>query len=276
MFYWLFKYSLFTPWIYTLIRPKLEHRDRVPASGGVILAANHASAVETLLLPGVVPRKVVFPAKSDLFRKRKGDWKHNIVAWFLRAIGQVPVDRSGGRASVDSMRPVAETLRAGHVVGIFPEGTRTPDGRLYRGKTGVARLALLTGSPVIPVGMRHTNPRSVLDLLRHRPVISFGEPVSYAQFAGRENDREVLRWVTDDVMARIQELTGQDYVDVYAGSVKRGDVAVSPDKLLATPHEGKTPPAPSDEIHEPAIPAAPPEPGDERAPEAARPSEPTA
>lgn len=245
MAYWLFKYALFTPWIYLTMRPRVIGRDKLP-KGGVIFAANHSSAFETVFLAAMIPRKVTFLAKVELFRYRRRDVAHNIVAWFLKVVGQVPVDRSGGRSAVDAMGPIVEHLSGNHAVAIFPEGTRSPDGRLYRGKTGVARLALLGEFPVVPVALSNTT-GSFGRLLRQRPTIRFGEPVTYAEFLGRQDDADVLRWVTDDVMAHIQDLTGQTYVDMYANAVKSGSASaeVVAAKVLDNPHAGKAKPVPT-------------------------------
>ncbi len=183
-----------------------------------MLAGNHLSAGDTFLLPALIRRPMTFPAKAELFRGDRG-WQSKVVAWFLTAVGQVPMDRSGGVASAQSLQPVLEVLRRGGLVGIFPEGTRSPDGRLHRGRTGVARLALSADVPVIPVGFLNTQ-------LRHgplgipwmtRPVIVIGEPLFFeAQSVTIDDEQAVLRDVTDQVMTSIQSLTGQEYVDAYA------------------------------------------------------------
>jgi 1-acyl-sn-glycerol-3-phosphate acyltransferase len=137
-----------------------------------------------------------------------------VVSRFLKAVDILPMDRAGGRASASSMDVVLDALREGKVVGIFPEGTRSPDGRMYRGRTGVARLALATGVPVVPVGLRNTRPGW------RRPVVRFGPPLDFSAYAGAGNDRDVLRHVTDEVMAAIHDLSGQRYVEAYANGVK--------------------------------------------------------
>ena len=211
--YAFFKRSLFRPGIRLLMRPRLVGTERVPATGGALVAGNHLSGWDTLVVPAMLPRQMTFPAKAELFVARGPiSW---VVSTFVRAVGILPMNRAGGRASASSMDVVIEALRAGKVVGIFPEGTRSPDGRLYRGRTGVARLALATGVPVIPVGLQHTRVPS-----RRRSVVRFGEPLDFSAYAGAGNDRDVLRHVTDEVMAAIQELSGQRYVDTYATGVK--------------------------------------------------------
>ncbi|MBB3328328.1 1-acyl-sn-glycerol-3-phosphate acyltransferase [Friedmanniella antarctica] len=212
-YYTFFKGALFKPLIRVLVRPRVVGSERVPATGGALLAGNHISGWDTLVIPAMLPRTMTFPAKAELFVGRGP--VSRVVAWFVRAVGILPMDRTGGRASASSMDVVLDALREGKVVGIFPEGTRSPDGRLYRGRTGVARLALATGVPVIPVGVQHTRPPSL-----HRAVVRFGEPLDFSAYAGAGNDRDVLRHVTDQVMAAIQELSGQRYVETYANGVK--------------------------------------------------------
>jgi 1-acyl-sn-glycerol-3-phosphate acyltransferase len=212
-YYTFFKSALFRPLIRVLVRPRVIGGERVPVGGGALLAGNHISGWDTLVIPAMLPRQMTFPAKAELFVGRGP--VSRVVAWFVRAVGILPLDRAGGRASASSMDVVLEALREGQVVGIFPEGTRSPDGRLYRGRTGVARLALATGVPVIPVGVQHTRPPSW-----HRAVVRFGEPLDFSAYAGAGNDRDVLRHVTDEVMAAIQELSGQRYVETYANGVK--------------------------------------------------------
>jgi 1-acyl-sn-glycerol-3-phosphate acyltransferase len=208
-----FKGALFKPLIRVVMRPRLVGTEGVPATGGALVAGNHLSGWDPLVIPAMLPRQMTFPAKAELFVARGPvSW---VVAWFVKAVGILPMDRAGGRASASSMDVVLEALREGKVVGIFPEGTRSPDGRLYRGRTGVARLALATGVPVIPVGLQHTPPPSW-----RRAVVRFGEPLDFSAYAGAGNDRDVLRHVTDEVMAAIQELSGQRYVDAYANGVK--------------------------------------------------------
>lgn len=234
MWYWLFKYVLFTPGIRLILRPKVEGMEKIPVTGGVVLAANHSSAWDTLILPAMVRRRVTFPAKAELFQMSIKHPGRSIVAIFLKAIGQVPIHR-GGRSSSDGLGKVHATLQEGNVVGIFPEGTRSVDGRLYRAHTGVSRLALTTDVPVIPVGLVGMDRR-----FPFRPRIVVGDPVTYYDLAAGKDEHGVLRWVADDVIARIAELTGQTYVDLYGSSVKRG--RVTPEEadaqITADPHRG--------------------------------------
>ena len=232
--YSLFKSLLFRPVIAGWWRPWVEGAENIPASGPALVASNHLSAGDTVALPAMIRRRMVFPAKSKA------------VAWFLKAVGMHPMERSGGRASAEGLLQVSEVLDDGDLLGIYPEGTRSPDGRLYKGKTGVARLALHSGVPVIPVAMvntqLHKGPFGIP--VMHRPGIRIGKPLDFGEYAGRENDREVLRWITDRVMAAINELSGQEYVDVYGTSVKAGNF--TPEqldaKVLARPGLGAVKP----------------------------------
>lgn len=249
MLYWVLKWFVFLPLIRVLFRPWIEGRERVPASGPAILVANHISAGDTYLLPALVPRKVTFPAKAEAFEGR--GLRGRVLKWFLEGVGMLPMDRSGGRASATSMTGVLGVLERGDLLGIFPEGTRSPDGRLYKGKTGVARLVLQARVPVIPVGMVDTQfvrlPLIGLPVMR-RPGIRVGTPMDFDRYAGAGNDRDVLRWVTDEIMAAVQELSGQTYVDAYASSVKDAarDGRAFPTTVLARPGAGRpVPPVPA-------------------------------
>lgn len=228
LLYTLFKYALFRPVCLVVFRPWVEGEENIPATGGVVLAGNHLSAGDTFLLPAMITRRMTFPAKAELFHQ-KGLGR--IVSWFLRAVGQVPMDRSGGRASADGLRPIYEVLEHGGVVGIFPEGTRSHDGRLYRGRTGVARLALGARVPVVPVGFVGTQFQKGLFGIpvMKRPGIRIGAPLDFSEHFG-ESDGAVYREVTDQVMAAIAELTGQEYVPVYSNS---GRAKQLPDETTA-------------------------------------------
>lgn len=244
MWYQLFKHVLFVPYVKVFCRPQVDGLENLPASGGVLLAANHLGAGDTFLVPASLPRQMVFPAKAELFRGDQGI-RSRAVAWFLRAVGQVPLDRTGGRASAEGLEPVLQALREGHVVGIFPEGTRSPDGRLYKGKTGVARIALASGAPVVPVGLVDTalrrGPLGVRYMRGARIVI--GEPMCLQAPSGNETDQQTLRRLTNQVMAQVQRLSGQEYVDVYGASVKHGDLVGSEVSERVLPFPG----APIDE-----------------------------
>lgn len=244
MWYSLFKYALARPIVQLYLRVKLIGGGNIPATGGAILAANHVSAGDTFALPALIQRQLIFPAKKELFLGRT--IKGRFVAWALKAVGQVPMDRSGGRASALALGPILGVLHDGGLAGIFPEGTRSPDGRLYRGHTGVARLALVAGVPVVPVGVLNTvilrNRFGIPYMKKARIII--GEPLDFSAWAGQQDSAVVLRWVTNEVMGAIQALTGQDYVDVYGTHGKRRDLVDDglSDKAKRHPNEGDSVP----------------------------------
>jgi 1-acyl-sn-glycerol-3-phosphate acyltransferase len=221
LLYWLFKWFLVAPGLRLVMRPWLEGTENIPRTGPAILVSNHLSAGDTFLLPALIRRRLTFPAKAELFQGKK--LRGRFTTWFLTSVGMLPMDRSGGRASASSMDGVLGVLRGGDLLGIFPEGTRSHDGRLYKGKTGVARLVLSSGVPVIPVAMVNTQfvPSKVARIpIMRRPGIRFGRPMDFSRYAASGNDREVLRWVTDEIMNAVMELSGQVYVDAYGASVK--------------------------------------------------------
>ena len=197
-------------------RPKVEGLENVPSSGGAILAGNHLSVADELLLGAVVPRHLAFLAKSEYFTGTgvRGWLTKSVVS----ALGAIPVERTGGRAALSAFDAAIPALKLGDLVAIYPEGTRSPDGRLYRGRTGVARLALAAGIPIIPVGVLGTNRIQPIGarmprLARTGVTIRFGKPMD---FIGRPDDRASLRKITDELMREIQKLTGQVYVPRYA------------------------------------------------------------
>ncbi|MER7805597.1 MULTISPECIES: lysophospholipid acyltransferase family protein [Streptomyces] len=205
-------------------RPWVEGLEHIPADGPAILASNHLSFSDSFFLPAVLDRKVTFIAKAEYFNTP--GVKGRLTAAFFKGVGQLPVDRSGVRGAGEAaIRSGIEVLERGELFGIYPEGTRSPDGRLYRGKPGgLARVALATGAPVIPVAMIDTEkiqpPGQVMPKLM-RPGIRIGRPLDFTRYQGMEHDRFVLRAVTDEVMYEIMKLSGQEYVDVYATAMKR-------------------------------------------------------
>ncbi|MPY57656.1 lysophospholipid acyltransferase family protein [Streptomyces spongiae] len=207
-----------------VFRPWVEGLENVPAEGPAILASNHLSFSDSFFLPAVLDRKVTFIAKAEYFTTP--GVKGRMTAAFFKGVGQLPVDRSGARGAGEAaIRSGIEVLERGELFGIYPEGTRSPDGRLYRGKPGgLARVALATGAPVIPVAMIDTEkiqpPGKVMPKLM-RPGIRIGEPLDFRRYQGMEHDRFVLRAVTDEVMYEIMKLSGQEYVDIYATAAKR-------------------------------------------------------
>jgi 1-acyl-sn-glycerol-3-phosphate acyltransferase len=204
-----------------LFRPIEDGADRVPAEGGAILASNHLSYADWLFTPLALNRRVTFVAKSDYFTGvgLKG-WAQKR---FFAGTGQVPIDRSGGRASEGALRAGLAVLERGELFGIYPEGTRSHDGRLYKGRTGVARLALLAKVPVIPTAVIGTDviapPGKIIKRVVS-PTVRFGEPLDFSRYEGMEGDRFVLRSITDEIMYAIMELSGQEYVDLYAPAAK--------------------------------------------------------
>jgi 1-acyl-sn-glycerol-3-phosphate acyltransferase len=219
--YWIVK-AILSPILRLLFRPWVSGLDNVPPDGSVILASNHLSFSDSFFLPLMVPRRITFLAKSDYFTGT--GLKGRLTASFFTWVGQVPIDRTGGKASEMAIQTGLRILRSGHLLGIYPEGTRSPDGRLYRGKVGVARMALEAGVPVIPVAMVDTAklqpPGHVIPRFGIRPGVRIGKPLDFSRYAGMEGDRFVLRSMTDEIMYEIMELAGQEYVDVYAAKAK--------------------------------------------------------
>ncbi|MEU3174047.1 lysophospholipid acyltransferase family protein [Streptomyces sp. NPDC007000] len=205
-------------------RPWVEGLEHVPAEGPAILASNHLSFSDSFFLPAVLDRKITFIAKAEYFTTP--GVKGRLTAAFFRGAGQLPVDRSGARGAGEAaIRSGMEVLERGELFGLYPEGTRSPDGRLYRGKPGgLARVALASGAPVIPVAMIDTEkvqpPGKVVPKLV-RPGIRIGKPLEFSRYEGMEHDRFVLRALTDEVMYEIMKLSGQEYVDMYATAMKR-------------------------------------------------------
>jgi 1-acyl-sn-glycerol-3-phosphate acyltransferase len=221
VFYWVVK-AIIAPVLRVLFRPWAEGTQNVPREGPAILASNHLSFSDHFFAPLPLPRKVVFLAKSEYFTGR--GIKGLVSRAFFSGVGQIPVDRSGGAASERALRTGLRVLAAGEVLGIYPEGTRTPDGRLYRGKTGVARLALEGKAPVIPTamigGFEFQPPGKLTPRFRIRPGVRFGKPLDFSRYDGLEQDRIVLRAITDEIMYELMKLSGQEYVDEYAQRAK--------------------------------------------------------
>lgn len=211
------------PALEMLYQPWIRGEENIPAEGPAILASNHLAVIDSFFLPLLIEREVAFIGKSDYFTGKgvKG-WA---VKNFMTAVGTIPVDRSGGKASMAALQAGIDRLRSGELFGIYPEGTRSPDGRLYRGKTGVARVALATGAPVIPVAMIGSNLAQpigqAIPSTRHRVGIVIGEPLDFSRYQGLDNDRFVLRSITDEIMYSLMSLSGQEYVDLYAADVKK-------------------------------------------------------
>ncbi|MGB2700172.1 MAG: lysophospholipid acyltransferase family protein [Candidatus Phosphoribacter baldrii] len=222
MFYWFLKTVVLGPILKLLFRPWVEGAEHVPAHGAAILASNHLSFSDSIFLPIVLSRRITFPAKMEYFTG--SGVKGRLTAWFFKGVGQIPIDRSGGRASEAAISSGLKVLRKDELFGIYPEGTRSPDGRLYKGKTGIARMALEAGCPVIPVAMIGTDKaqptgQKLPNIMRIG--VRIGAPLDFSRYEGMENDRFVLRSITDEIMYELMLLSGQEYVDVYATSLKK-------------------------------------------------------
>jgi 1-acyl-sn-glycerol-3-phosphate acyltransferase len=221
VFYWVMKRIFLGPVLRLLFRPWVKGLDNVPPEGAAIIASNHLSFSDSIFMPLMVPRPVIFLAKSEYFTGT--GLKGRLTALFFRLTNQLPMDRSGGEASAVSLNAGMDVLTGGGLLGIYPEGTRSPDARLYRGKVGVARLALQAGVPVIPVAMIGTD--KVQPIGKRVPNIRrigmiFGEPLDFSRYQGQAEDRVVQRKVTDEIMFELMRLSGQEYVDEYAAVVK--------------------------------------------------------
>jgi 1-acyl-sn-glycerol-3-phosphate acyltransferase len=199
-----------------IYRPTVIGAERVPENGPVILAINHLSVADSFIVPLVLPRPVAFLAKAEYFRGRGTRGK--LSRWLFHSLGAIPVERGRGRAAQEALDTAARMLSEGGAFGIHPEGTRSPDGRLYRGRTGVARLALQPGVVVVPVALTGTDKLQPIGtkIPRIRPVtVRFGEPLDFSRYSGMESSLAVLRSITDEIMYAIAELSEQEYVDQY-------------------------------------------------------------
>jgi 1-acyl-sn-glycerol-3-phosphate acyltransferase len=225
MAYWILK-AVLTPVLRFLFKVRVTGAENIPEDGPVIMASNHISFCDSIFLPLVLKRRITFVAKAEYFDDPK-------TAWFFRAVGQIPIRREGGSASQRALETARGVLEDGGVFGIYPEGTRSPDGRLYKGHTGIARLALQTQAPIVPVAMigtREAQPIGKVIPKFFMPItVAFGKPLVYDDLADRVDDRQVLRNIVDEVMFELRELSGQEYVNQYA---KRKD---TDDAMAAEP-----------------------------------------
>ena len=221
--YQFFKHTIFRPLVRWGFKAKVVGIDNVPRTGGAILASNHIHTMDSVVIPAMMPRMVTFPAKAELFTGK--DLPSKIVAWFLKLIKMVPMERGGGRASAESLKAISDVLAQGNLVAIYPEGTRSPDGRMYKGHTGVARMALHNDVAILPVGVVGTETIKGLFGIPwvRRPLVVIGKPLYFPEYA-HARDIKIHRYVTNEIMAAIQQLTGQQYVDVYGVRVKYGDL----------------------------------------------------
>ena len=221
MFYWLMKHWVIGPLLTTVFRPWVKGLENVPRTGPLIVVCNHLSFVDSVFLPLMIDRQMAFLAKSDYFTGK------GIKGWFIRffmtSAGQLPIDRSGGKASEASLNAGLQVLADGGVLAIYPEGTRSPDGRMYRGRTGVARIILEAHVPVIPaavIGTEKVMPLGSNIPKVHRVGVVIGEPLDFSRFEGMESDRFVLRSITDEIIYEMNKLSEQEYVDVYASTIR--------------------------------------------------------
>lgn len=222
MRYWLIKTLLVSPLMHVLFTIQVHGRENLPRRGPAIIASNHLSAIDSVFVPAVIPRQVSYLAKSQ-FTSGPG-----LAAWFRRemmaSLGQLSIERRGGSEAVAGISAAARVLQTGGLLGIYPEGTRSPDGRLYRGRMGIARIVFETRSPVIPVAIFGTPqilPKGArFPRLGRRVTIVFGAPLDFTRYTGLDDDRFVLRSIADEVMHAIAELSGQEYVDVYATAAR--------------------------------------------------------
>ena len=221
MFRFAFLKAVLQPILRLMFRPRVEGAGHIPASGPVILAGNHLTFIDSIVLPLVCDRQVFFIGKDE-YVTGKGI-KGRLMAWFFTGVGMIPVERDGASGGVAALMTGRRVLEEGKMFGIYPEGTRSPDGRLYRGRTGIARLTLMTGAPVVPfavIGTDKLQPGGAGIPRPGRVTVRFGAPMEFSRYEGMDRDRYVLRAVTDSVMAEVMRLSGQEYVDMYATKAK--------------------------------------------------------
>jgi len=219
--YWLMKWVFLGPLMRLAFRPEVRGAENLPRSGGALVASNHLAVLDSFVLPLMVPRRMAFPAKSEYFTTP--GVRGTLQRWFFSGMGQVPIERGNGRAARAALDTGIGVLREGRLFGIYPEGTRSPDGRLYKGRTGVARMALEAKVPVVPVAMVGTDRANPVGSRFWRPVrirIVIGEPLDFSRYFDIPDERQVERAITDEVMYALMELSGQEYVDVYATKAK--------------------------------------------------------
>lgn len=225
LWYWMYKNVLIGPFLRVWNRPTMEGRENIPAEGAAIVASTHQAVMDSFYFPALSPRRITFPAKSEYFTNT--GVIGTLQRWFFTSIGQIPVDRTAADAGDATLNAARTVLGKGEVLGIYPEGTRSPDGRIYKGRTGMARIALATGAPIVPlamIGSRNANPIGTWIPRPFKVRMKVGEPIdgrAYVESLGIDPDsREAARPLTDHVMAILTELSGQPYVDMYASEVK--------------------------------------------------------
>ncbi|MEI7543234.1 MAG: lysophospholipid acyltransferase family protein [Mycobacteriaceae bacterium] len=231
MWYWLCKYIFMGPLLALLGRPKVEGLEYIPVSGPAIMASNHLAVADSFYLPLVVSRRITFLAKAEYFTGT--GLRGTLKRWFFTAAGQVPIDRADSDAAEAALNTAKRLLGEGKLLGMYPEGTRSPDGRLYKGKSGLARLALESGVPVIPVAMIGTdvvNPPGSRMWRFGRVTVKFCKPMDFSRFDGLAGNRFIERAVIDEVIYELMNLSGQEYVDIYAATLKQADVPMKRDE----------------------------------------------
>jgi 1-acyl-sn-glycerol-3-phosphate acyltransferase len=240
LFYGLLKVVILGPLLRLLFRPWAKGLENIPADGPVIIASNHLSFSDSFFMPLMVPRPVYFLAKSDYFTGT--GIKGKLTAAFFRAVRSVPIDRSSGAAADPALQTALRILGEGKVLGLYPEGTRSPDGRLYKGRTGIARIALESGVPVVPcamVGTFEIQPPGQVRPKIKRVGVKFGPQLDFSRYAelpGSSDDRFILRSITDEILYALMELSGQEYVDTYATDAKK---QLAEEKRLAVEEKKK-------------------------------------
>jgi len=244
--YKLMKYVFLGPVLRLLFPCTVSGAEYIPAEGGAILAGNHISVADSFFTPLYIKRRVTYLAKSEYFTEK--GIKGTLKRWFFSGVGQVPIDRSGANAARAALDTGIRLLKEGHILGIYPEGTRSPDAKLYKGKTGVARMALEARVPVIPVVMIGTEKVNPIGSKMWRPgriKMVVGRPLDFSRYEGMAGDRFVERSMTDEIMYRIMELSGQQYVDKYAAKVKEDmasqQAAAAAGPSAVRPVEGRGP-----------------------------------
>ncbi|RCW44044.1 1-acyl-sn-glycerol-3-phosphate acyltransferase [Halopolyspora algeriensis] len=221
MLYWVLKHIFLGPLLKLWCRPKIKGREYIPETGAAILVSNHLAVADSFFMPLKLSRRVTFLAKREYFTGK--GLKGALKRYFFSGIGQVPIDRSSGAAAQAALDTGVRLLGEGRLLGVYPEGTRSPDGRLYKGKTGVARMALEANVPVIPiamVGTERVNPIGSTVWRPYRVKVKVGKPLDFSRYEGLAGDRFVERSITDEIMYALMELSGQEYVDVYAAKAK--------------------------------------------------------
>ena len=223
--YWAFKNIFFGPALRLWNRPWTEGMDNIPAAGPAILVSTHQAVMDSFFFPLMCPRQITFLAKSEYFTTP--GLVGRAQAWFFSSVGQVPVERDSDNASDAMLESAQQILNRGDLFGIYPEGTRSPDGRIYKGRTGMGRIAMTTGKKVIPIAMIGTRKANPIGSWVPRPTkvgMRVAEPIDPHEWAAERgldpNEHDTIRAFTDYVMQELAELSGQPYVDVYASEVK--------------------------------------------------------